>query len=447
MASAVRMAAEDWGAGFTAHYETLRQDIGTKRARRRRTSAGRGEDPSLEDLPHIERARETREAVALRLEHGVDFPGGMVAVDSRLGEPGWHVPAFHYSGLCSVSHPVLRLFVTKTCRGKRLTAGDRRSAMADGSPKILGLDREYVRLNATMRGAVAVKLRRCFADFDEFEAALQGTGVQLPNLAAWGGDGTTVDQPELVWLLEHSVNFGAAGRSRPERAWRAARAHLVRGLSSLEAVDEGEDASLTVKNPLCQTLSAAVMAPEPYQLGPTGDTYRRERLCSDGVRDDVVVLADVRDLFDRLRWRAYREVVRFHSVGDRAGFADSVRDIAEELARRGGVDLRAARSTAARVSEWTWKRHDPAKVAGRRPSGPCADLVRGLPLRARQAIGGLYAANKRRDGNVSKMADAYNGLRIGRFRPSIVAVAEERAVGTHCRKALGRGGRRGGFAS
>jgi hypothetical protein len=182
---------------------------------------------------------------------------------------------------------------------------------------------------------------------------------------------------------------------------------------------------MTVKNPLCQTLSAAVMAHEPYQLGPTDDTWRREQLRSDaGQQDSVVVLADVRDLFDALRWRAYREVIPFHRDGDRAGFAARVRDIAEELAARGGVDVRTARTKAATVSAWTWRHHDPLKVAGRRQPGPCADLVRGLPLRVRQAIGGQWAAKKRRDKNVRKMAEAYNAIGFGRFAVSMAAVAK-----------------------
>lgn len=420
-----------WAESFNEQYEQARSDIAFDRAVRRRSAARRSADnpPTMEDLPHIERARDTREAIALRLEYGADHPGGPVACDSIDGEPGWYVEPFHWDGLCSTSSAILRLFVTKTDKGQKLTAGRCRSRMDSGSPKILGLDREFVGLNERMRGAVTVKLRREFQSFEDFDDAIRGCGVQLPNLVTWGGDGVTVERPDLIWLLEASVNFGPNGRSRPMRALRKARQHLVRKLAALGAVVESEASALIVKNPLCQMLSNAIMTPEPYQLGPTDADHRREQIRVDDGQDNVVVLNDARDLFEALRWRAYKEVIQFFPVGDLDGFGRRVRDIAEELAGRGCIDLSAARSTAARVTGWTWAKHDPNKVAGRRRPGPCADLVQGVAsIRERQAIGGRWAAGQRRDKNVRKLAKAY--IRLvrafgGAAEPSHALLARE----------------------
>lgn len=132
-------------------------------------------------------------------------------------------------------------------------------------------------------------------------------------------------------------------------------------------------------------------------------------------------MADARDLFEMLRWQAYREVIGYHRADDPAGFDARVLVLAGRLA--GGLDGAAVRATAARVAEWTWRNHDPARVRER--YRPCAALVRGIDsVRERQAIGGQWASEQRREANVLTMAEAYNELSIGRFGPSKSRVAE-----------------------
>jgi hypothetical protein len=279
--------------------------------------------------------------------------------------------------------------------------------MTDGSPKIIALDQPYVGMNASMVGVVAVKLRRGFDTVADLEDALTAAGIPQPNLVVWGGEAhCAIEQPQLLWLIEKSVRCGGRGRSRPARKLRGLRRRLVAALAGLGAVVESDASSLTVLNPLSPLVSCAILAPEPYQLGPTTAEHPRQQLlvADDGRAGNVVSLDDARDLFSDLFHRACKEVIGYHRAGDQAGFDARVRVLAGRLAGRGlGSD--AAYGTAARVSEWVWQHHDPALVRER--YRPCAVLVRGIDsVRERQAIGGRWAAGQVKDKTIRKLSQA-----------------------------------------
>jgi hypothetical protein len=426
----------DWTEPFIASYEEAREAKAWERARLK-AKAARAE-PREDDLPHMERAKDERIAVSDRLEHGFSWGGGTVACDPAAGQPGWWRESYVYRGLPSTTSAMLRLFVTQTRAGRKLAAGAGPSSVRGGAPKVTGLDAEQVLLNEVLRGAVGVKLKGTWPSMAAFRAAVERAGVPLPNLVVAGGDEQTgsVEDPQLLWLLLASVNFGSKGTKSPQRAWRTARAALIRKLAGLGAVEESEAASLNIKNPVStKLLHSEEWFSTPYQLGATTAEHPLPSLKmakptaaepASGVPDSGSVAASA---FDKLRWPAYKAVVPFFASGDRDGFAARVR----ELAVVAGADA----GQTAKIIQWTWEHHDPAKLR-RRPLGPCADMTRGLSVREAQAVGGRYGASVRRDKNVAKMAEGYALLfRVqGGTEPTKAAVAA--FAGLHPRTASRR---------
>jgi hypothetical protein len=110
------------------------------------------EDVLFRDLA-ADRARSRNAAIKLRLEQGFVWRGGGVG-----GNPGYARQRFVFSGLVSDEASILKLFVTKTPRARRLLTGDSKDLVESTDSKLLALDSAYVTTNQHMRGVLRVEI-------------------------------------------------------------------------------------------------------------------------------------------------------------------------------------------------------------------------------------------------------------------------------------------------
>lgn len=425
-------ADASWAERFVERYEVHRELNAAERAGRR-GRAGRGDrliqqaDPAAaeERRQFVERARDTTARVDARFRIGFRWFGGYVSGKPGRGGRGYWRSAFRYEGLVSTEHPILRLFVTKLHKARRLLTGNDKGAVTAGGPKVLALDDAYVHANADMRGALRVELDRDFASWDQLRQAVLACGVPTPNIVVAHIHEVTgaVQAPHLIWILEHSVCFTGRGRAGPQAAFRSALQRLTVVLATAGADHGGLANALKMKNPLSPRWSRAVWAEEPYQSLATvsaGLLEARGGTEAEGSNS----------LFRQLRAFAFANVGRHHpdgeGTGSRGEFEQEVVTHGYEVADACGISERQARATAMKVATYAWGHFDGGRWKMKQNWGVCAAQTKGLTVAEAKAVGGRYAAARRREASVEKLVAAYRKLAaVTGGEPSRAAVAGE----------------------
>lgn len=371
-------------------------------------------------------AAERAEAVRLRARHGFVWNGGAVG-----GGVAYQTPPLRYSGLVSDEDPVLRYFVSKLPRGRRLISGDRKDNVgtAPHGSKLLGCDDPYIEGLKTMRGVIRVEIDRVLP-WIAIEAACQAAGVPPPNLAlGWVGADAAVWHPHLIWLLHDSVAFTPRGKPRFKALFNGVLRGLTASLLPYGADPGGISNCMRLKNPLSPLWGRRVFAETPYGL----DNLRRH-IDTTAALPEAGVAAPTADHPDNAVAIASNAFFRYLAswargiVGparDEAGCTEAEWRIlveqqalssASTLTSRGGPndeagDARLQPSVlrlAARIAQWTWNNVAAAK-------DPVSKLTP-AEVATRQAEAGRVTARARAE----------------RFRAAIiaarVAAADGRAV-------------------
>ncbi|CAO3358036.1 replication initiation protein [Azospirillum melinis] len=435
-------ASAPWAERFLERYEVHRElNAAGRLARRGR--AGRGDswleqaDPAAiaDRRQFVERARDTTARVDARFRIGFRWLGGYVSGKPGRGGRGYWRSAFRYEGLVSTEHPILRLFVTKLHKARRLLTGNDKGAVTAGGPKVLALDDAYVHANADMRGVLRVELDRDFASWDQLRQAILTCGVPTPNIVvAHIHEVTgTVQAPHLIWLLENSVCFTGRGRAGPQAAFRSALQRLTMALATAGADQGGLANALKVKNPLSPRWSRAVWAEEPYQSLAAVSAGLPE--AGSGVVVEVAGEGNAAEagasnsLFRRLRAFAFANVASHHPDGEGAGsrgeFEQEVVTHAYQIADECGASEKQARATAMKVATYAWEHFDGGRWKMKQNWGVCAAQTKGLTEAEAKAVGGRYAAARRREASVEKLVVVYRRLAAVGTEPSRAAVAGE----------------------
>ncbi|WP_372399853.1 replication initiation protein [Azospirillum sp. HJ39] len=435
-------ADASWAERFVERYEIHRELNAAERAGRRGRT-GRGdrlipqEDPAAaeERRQFVERARDTTARVDARFRIGFRWFGGYVSGNPGRGGRGYWRSAFRYDGLVSTEHPILRLFVTKLHRARRLLTGNDKGAVTAGGPKVLALDDAYVHANADMRGVIRVELDRDFASWDQLRQAVLACGVPMPNIAVAHVHEVTgaVQAPHLIWLLEHSVCFTGRGRAAPQLAFRSALQRLTVALAAAGADQGGRSNALKMKNPLSPRWSRTVWAEEPYQSLAAvcaGLPEARDVTVAEVAgKDNAAEVEGSNSLFRRLRAFAFDNVGRHHPDGEGAGsrgeFEQEVVTHGYEIADACCASERQARATAMKVATYAWGHFDGGRWKMKQNWGVCAAQTKGLTEAEAKAVGGRYAAARRREASVEKLVAAYRRLAAVGREPSRAAVAGE----------------------
>lgn len=435
-------ADASWAERFVERYEIHRELNAAERAGRR-GRAGRGdrlipqEDPAAaeERRQFVERARDTTARVDARFRIGFRWFGGYVSGKPGWGGRGYWRSAFRYEGLVSTEHPILRLFVTKLHKARRLLTGNDKGAVTVGGPKVLALDDAYVHANADMRGVLRVELDRDFASWDQLRQTVLACGVPMPNIAVAHVHEVTgaVQAPHLIWLLENSVCFTGRGRAGPQAAFRSALQRLTVALATAGADQGGLANALKMKNPLSPRWSRAVWAEEPYQslaaVCAGLPEARGGTVAEVAGKDDAAEAEGSNSLFQRLRAFAFANVGRHHPDGEGAGsrgeFEQEVVTHGYEIADACCASERQARATAMKVATYAWGHFDGGRWKMKQNWGVCAAQTKGLTEAEAKAVGGRYAAARRREASVEKLVAAYRRLAAVGTEPSRAAVAGE----------------------
>jgi hypothetical protein len=209
-----------------------------------------------------ERRRSRNAAIQSRWEIGHVHRGGGVG-----GNPEYWRPPFVFKGLVSDEAAILKLFVTKTPRARRLRTGATKDRVDGTDSKLLALDSAYVTTTERMRGVLRVEIDACLASWTAIPEICMDAGVPLPNIAVGYVDAFhQIRNPHLLWLLENSVSFTPRARRAPKYLFTAALRGLTAALIPHGADPGGLSNARRMKNPLSPLWNHAVFAGTPYAL-------------------------------------------------------------------------------------------------------------------------------------------------------------------------------------
>lgn len=437
-----QLAADHWGSQFPGLYAARSRAASDARklqreqARARRAGAAppSGSDRAMAQLRR-ERHRSRAALIELRINRGYVWHGGAVG-----GDQTYHRPAFCFHGLVSPQHPILELFVTKTRRAAGLITGDTKAEASGTDSKLLALDSAYTEANKAMRGVLRVELDEVFASPEALTAAIQATGVPLPNLVVGYRDRRgRLHRPHLLWLLASSVCFTTAGQAGHKALWRKVLGGLTAALLPLGADPGGLSNPLRMKNPLSPLWDRFILADLPYSLADdqreAGDGFpglarhlpiseQRSRLQSaketfrpslEADHPDPVVAVGSNGLFRHLAAYAREQVAGQKVDGSEAEFTALLGMEAMRLCRSGQAAERAALRLAGTVAHWTWRHY-------RLPGAPRAMLNPEQRLARREAAGRSTAESRRR-ATLGALLRAAKRLLAGKRKVSQPAVA------------------------
>ena len=384
-----------WGESFLSTYEKHRALNREKKEHNRRRAAQRlriGNEPDnvnhdLLDL--LARQRESKKSlVDLRANRGYMWIGGAIG-----GSRDCYRTPFIYKGLVSNEHAVLKLFVTKLPRARRLMSGDNKAEAISTDSKLLALDSAYIESNKKMRGVLRVELDSNWSSWQALEREIVNQGVMLPNVCVGHEkENGEVIRPHLIWMLADSVAFTERGHKKTKQAWNNASRALVAALLPLGADPGGISNAHRHKNPLSPLWSRIVMAHEPYSL------TKDQRLDAPGYRvlkDSLPDLMATRKLLanhvesfeshgfmadhpntkvasqSNILWRELqkitRKLVKIHrdGRGSRQGYDTALANHALNLCCKKN-ERKLVLKLADKMGDWMWKNGYASKAKGPR---------------------------------------------------------------------------------
>ncbi|NUB04649.1 hypothetical protein FW320_00365 [Azospirillum sp. Vi22] len=146
-------------------------------------------------------------------------------------------------------------------------------------------------------------------------------------------------------------------------------------------------------------------------------------------KDDAAEAEGSNSLFRQLRAFAFGAVARHHpdgeATGSRGEFEQEVVTHAYEIADACCASERQAKATAMKVAMYAWEHFDGGRWKMKQNWGVCAAQTKGLTEAEAKAVGGRYAAARRREASVETLVAAYRRLAAECREPSRAAVAGE----------------------
>lgn len=326
-----------------------------------------------------------------------------VAVKRRIrdGQKGRTVG--EYRALASDQHPVLKAFVAKVPKGKRMSVGGDKAVVgpAPHRSKLLGCDAPYLETNKTMRGLIRVEL-----DSDvtraEIETACRDAKVPMANIIVGHRQGEAWHRPHLLWILGNSVAFTGAGQVKFRALYQRCLYGLTAILEPLGADCGGTMNACRMKNPLSEAWSSEVAAEVPCSLNDLRHVAIRPWHTAGMIKppiadhpDDVIAITS-NAFFRALAGWAWQHV---RAAVETVGEEEWNGMVFDEADRMAGAMLRRPRSDKARqrisnvallVADWNWR-------AAHRPKQPPKPRQRKTPaeIKERQATAGRRTGEAR----------------------------------------------------
>ena len=416
---------------------------------------GRPDDDDLAEM--IERRRQLRADVNERIKAGL-----VLEPDISCGT---FVDGVHLRGFRSSLDPILKLFVSKLCKGRYTRRGSRLPSISSSRDKAsifpcpskaLALDDEYITFNSMMRGVFRVDLDQDFASPRECAQQIRDLGLPAPNIITGAStSGGKLRRPHVYFVIKHSVCFTGNGRNGAKALFKLISTILTERLAPLGA-DRFATNTLRGKNPLCERLTTAVVYSEPYSLGfdPHGcesladllnlDQYRgkisnfgaaEDLLLRDGRRGSNAVFRTVGRLCARLVHEFHPESQR-RSARYRASLVGTDHALAdfEDAVLRGAQqyfeDCEQLRRQCAKSARYFFTRFDARIASANRRRGAMAaepEYLAALSKREKQQAGGRYAALKCKEATLIRIAIAAE--KIGQLAEEIGVSELARASG------------------
>lgn len=397
----------------------------------------RHDRPDDDDLVEmIEKRRHLRAEVKKRIGAGL-----VLEPDISCGA---FVDGVKLRGFRSSLDPILKLFVSKLCKGRYTRRGSRLPSISSSRDKAsifpcpskaLALDDEYVTFNPMMRGVFRVDLDRDFASTEECQEKIRELRLPAPNIITGvSTSGGKLRRPHVYFVVKHSVCFTGNGRNGAKALFKLIGTILTERLAPLGA-DRFATNTLRGKNPLCERLTTAVVYSEPYSLGfdPHGcesladlldlGQYRgkfsnfgaaEDMLLRDGRRGSNAVFRTVGRLCARLVHEFHPESPR-RSARYRANLVgtDHALEDFEDAVLRGAQqyfeDCEQLRRQCAKSARYFFTRYDARIASANRRRGAMAaepEYLAALSKREKQQAGGRYAALKCKEATLIRLAVA-----------------------------------------
>ncbi len=419
-----------WGESFTARYNAISEKRSERywQARHRR-EARRAENENPNPNPH-------RQKKIAEIEEFVD----------RMRDPENSASSLRLGGkLPSDAHPILKCFVSKVNRAwNGLLTGEEKDVVVRSDSKLVALFDPYVVVNRQMVGVIRVDIDDHFEDAKTVRMAVAAClseyagphKIAMPNLVV-GLPG----RPHLLWLLEHSVCCTKKGRNGPQLYLRQIERSLTYALRDIGADSGGLSNRRRVKNPLSDWWKTEILVEEPYTLDrisqcvdmAVNDHEINRAMRQDTIKEGVITKKGPKagktsnQFFEQLRKYAFKEVAAFKSdvEQDLEDFKEHIRLEAVELVDK---TTAATERLACRVASFTWDNWKPNRQPGYKNRGVLCDEVEGMDIPERQAVGGAYAAEKRRKNSLKACKMACKGLIADGVKPTQKAVAERAGV-------------------
>jgi hypothetical protein len=435
-------------AAFEADWARIRQSDQTPPRRRRRT-----QDHNDDRDDYVQAAMSRRELIRLRLDPDVGF----VWRGGTIGR--YRIDAFSEVGL-KTEEPeahVLRRFVQLAPRVHRgeggLQTGQDKGRLLRADSKLLALDDPYIELNKVMRGAWRVESDNTWPSWESLRDDLEQLvdNHKLPCLphavVAWEDPASgKVYRPHFWFLLPYKSSVWWSNDDiRCNRMIMNLYSGVVRGCTAA-IIPIGADPTaimlpLKGKNPLSPLWESRFWNSHHFPNLSDWAEYVDTRMSTGrlvraaAARDSHSPASQSNSEFAALQRLAYDELRVLHTakdpayvsaLGNRALLANLLeRACRDRIAHMEGNDRDRKRRFAifSRVVTYAAVSWRPEKCRPAVDRGACSHLTRGRPLKERQVVAGVYAAQQNRNRCRSLVVTAVAGLLSQRLPVSKAAVA------------------------
>lgn len=372
----------------------------------------------------VDRALRRRELIQKRLAEGFVFHGGEIG--GRMRAP------FREAGLRSDESHVLRRIVHAAPRGSRLQSGRAKDIMTATDAKILGLDEPWIVLNREVRSAFRIDLDHVSPSWEALRYEFEELGLPcLPNaVVGFEDENGRIERPHALFLLPFNQGVWFADDPRCRRdvmaLSRAVHAGMTKRLLPLGADPGALANAMRIKNPLSpfwtyRAWNETAFLPLTEWAGWVDTSTSRDRM----IRDSAAALSGTdrkasNILFTTYQEWAYETLSEFDHASDPVyigAIRGKDRDSLAELLFRSLVGRASAMAASPkqaqailyRIVTYAADHWDPSRCRrdAARDCGACANEVEGVVgVTARQAVGGRYAASRRKASSAATIREA-----------------------------------------
>lgn len=287
------------------------------------------------------------------------------------------------------------------------------SGGVEHKPRDVALKREYVQTNPRHYQQALV------FDVDHKAAvfAAEDANVLQPSFITKSNNGN--GHAHLVYVLKEPVGTHDHANFAPVRFAAAIQRAFTRRLGA----DRGY-AGLITKNPLThETIDFNRMfslgeMDAWLDFGDKAPDYKKQE--SQGLGRNV-------DMFDMVRFEAYREVSSFACFSDFSDFV-SQRCSTVNASFESPLPACEPRATSKSVASWTWQNRHSVGGNYKNKGVMMLDMCADMDLQAKQRAGAEYAAKVKREGTLSKIQNTFTLLASIGKKPTQKAIVESTGI-------------------